>query len=83
MRYTVVWAPQALGHLANLWRHAPDKQAVTDASDNMEIALRDDPDLKVKAFGKRFTYEHQPLRWLLEIHPLDRIVRILTVRRVP
>jgi hypothetical protein len=50
MRYTVVWTPRALDRLAKIWTQARDRQAVTDASDRLDVALRDDPDTKGKVF---------------------------------
>ncbi len=80
MRYTVIWTKMARGHLANLWIHAANRQAVTDAADRIDWALRDDPEKKARPFGRFFTYEDQPLAVLIEIDPGDRMVRILTVK---
>ena len=83
MRYTVVWTKVARGHLANLWIHAADRQAVTDAVDRIDAALGDDPDAKARPFGRFFIYEDHPLAALLEIDPGDRMVRVLTVKMSP
>jgi hypothetical protein len=42
MRYTVVWTKMADGHLANLWIQASDRQAVADAGNRIDVALRED-----------------------------------------
>jgi hypothetical protein len=57
MRYTVVWTKAALGHLANVYLQAVDKQAVTKAVDRIDLALKDDPELKSQPFGRFFMYE--------------------------
>jgi hypothetical protein len=43
MRYTVVWLLSALRDLAALWNNAPDRAAVTDAANAIDIALARDP----------------------------------------
>jgi hypothetical protein len=83
MRYTVVWTPRARGHLANLWIHAADRQAVADAADRIDVALRDDPEKKGMPFGHFFTYQDHPLAALFEVIPGDRMVRVLTVKTIP
>jgi hypothetical protein len=83
MRYTVAWTKMADGHLANLWIQATNRQAVADAGNRIDVALRDDPDSKARPFGKFFIYEDQPLAVLLEIDPGDRMVRVLSVKMSP
>lgn len=83
MRYTVVWTPMARGHLANLWIHAADRRAVTDAVPRIDKALGDDPETKAKPFGRFFVRNEQPLSVLYEVIPDDRLVRILTVKMLP
>ena len=82
MRYTVVWRKPAAAGLAQLWTKAQDQQAVADASDRIDAAPRDDPELKGKPFGKFWTIEEPPLAVLYEIIPDDRMVRVMTVKRV-
>ena len=83
MRDTVVWTKTALGHLTNVYLHAPDPQAVTKAVNRIDLALKDDPEAKGQPFGRFFTYEDSPLAVLFEIIPDDRMVRILTVKLIP
>jgi hypothetical protein len=82
MKYTVVWSPPAQATLANLWLHAQDKQAVANASDRLEIALKHDPERKGRPFGKYFVREETPLNVLYQVDPGDCMVRIITVKRI-
>jgi hypothetical protein len=43
MIYTVVWEPAALDELALLWMNAPDRRAVSAASNAIDATLRRDP----------------------------------------
>ena len=43
MTFTVVWRPEAERKLAALWTDAPDRQAVTDAADAIDLLLRTAP----------------------------------------
>ncbi|MCI0463391.1 MAG: hypothetical protein L0Z62_41165 [Gemmataceae bacterium] len=81
MRYTVVWTPAATDQLADLWVGASDRQAVTDAADRLELALRDDPDTKAHPFGRFYVLTDDPLAVLFEILPDDCLVRVVQVRR--
>jgi len=51
MRYTVVWTKAALGHLTNVYLHAPDSQAVTKAVNRIDLALKDGPEAKANHLG--------------------------------
>jgi hypothetical protein len=82
MRYTVVWDPPALRSLFNLWFHAPDQQDVADASNRIDVALADDPERKGQPFKKFWTQAEPPLAVLYMIIPDDRMVRVLTVKRI-
>jgi hypothetical protein len=81
MRYTVVYLPAAKAQLANLWSRAVDRQAVADASDRIDLALRDDPDSKATPFRQFHVYVDHPLAVLVHIDPGDRMVRVVQVRR--
>ena len=43
MNYTVEWVPSAEQRLAQLWISAPDRQAVTDAANEIDFRLERDP----------------------------------------
>ena len=82
MKYTVVWLQGAQVALANLWMHAPDQQEVADASDRLDVDLRHVPDKKGKPFGKFFVREDAPLGIMYHVDAADRMVRVITVKRV-
>jgi hypothetical protein len=82
MRYTVVWSTAAIGWLADLWRKATDQQAVADASDRLDLALRDDPERKGSPSGKFFVREEDPLAVLYRVDPGDCKVEIVAVKRI-
>jgi hypothetical protein len=82
MRYTVVWTPRAEATLANLWIHASDRQAVADASDRIDAALADEPESKGRPAGKFFIREDPPLAALYHVVPEDRMVRVISVKRM-
>jgi hypothetical protein len=81
MRYTVVWLPGAEATLTNLWLNASDRQAVTDASNCIDLALANDPDTKGQPQGSFLSLEIAPLAVLYEVDPGDRMVRVITVKR--
>ena len=43
MIYTVVWMPDALDDLADIWNNATDRAAVSAASNTIDARLRRDP----------------------------------------
>ena len=82
MRYTVVWVPAAEQTLANIWNHAADKDDITDATYRIDTALANDPETKGKPFRQFWVRNEPPLAVLYEIIPDDRMVRVLTVKRI-
>jgi hypothetical protein len=82
MRYTVVWLPNPLATLADLWTQATDRQAVADASDRLDIILRDDPETKGKLLGTFFVCDEAPLSVLYQVDPGDCMVRVLSVKQI-
>jgi len=52
--FTVVWLPEALDDLADLWTKATDRQALTDAANAIDRRLRSDADAQGQPFfGRR------------------------------
>ncbi len=43
MNFTVNWSPAALAELADLWVENEDRRAITQATDELDRLLRDDP----------------------------------------
>ena len=82
MRYNVVYLPVAEDQLADLWIRAADRQAVSDASDRIDLALRDNPDTKGKSLRPFRVFEAPPLSVLYHVDPGDLMVRIIQVRRI-
>jgi hypothetical protein len=84
MKYTVVWKPAAENELAAIWNTASDRAAVTAAADAIEKSLRIDPVLRgeTNTATTRVMIE-SPLLVKYKIFDDDRLVRILTVQRVP
>jgi hypothetical protein len=82
MRYTVVWSKSARNKLANLWINAPDRTAVTQAADRIDVLLADDPDQQGYPFGDRRVLYVMPLAVIYTVSPDDRLVEVLQVERV-
>jgi hypothetical protein len=80
--YTVVWLPDPLDRLAEIWMQAADRQAVRAAADRIDQRLRVDPDHQgVQLRGKWYLIE-RPLAIQYVVRPDDRLVEVVQVRRV-
>ncbi len=82
MPYTVTWDPDALRELADIWNNAPDRQAVADAADEIDRALRTAPLRVGEAAGRVRRFRYEPLEVLYEVSEDDREARVLWVTRV-
>jgi len=83
MIFTVLWQPTAEDS-PEVWLIAPDKQAVTDAANQIDAWLRSDPDQRGDPFGaQRRVLMVPPLGVIFEISEADRIVRVLMVWYIP
>ena len=72
MRYMVSWRQHALNELAQIWMNASDPQAVTDASNRLDVALRDDPDqTAILMSGGDWLMIELPLAVIFRIFPPD------------
>jgi hypothetical protein len=83
MTFTVVWRPEAERTLAKLWNSAPDRQAVTDAADAIDVLLRTAP-LEVgesRVVNIRILTV-SPLSVYYDVHADDRLVAFWAVWRV-
>jgi hypothetical protein len=79
MRYTVVWSPEALNKLADLWMQSEDRDAVSRAASLIEGSLRNDPDqLGDEFYGDRLLVE-APLAVGFRVIAEDRIADIFDV----
>jgi plasmid stabilization system protein ParE len=82
MPYTVIWTPSAIDKLANVWVHAPDRQAVTAASHQIDRRLRTDPENEGEEFyGDRLLVE-APLAVIFTVHPDDRRADVIDVQHI-
>jgi plasmid stabilization system protein ParE len=79
MRYTVVWLPSAEEELANIWNGAVDRQAVSQAADEIEVLLRTSSQARGGNGEGTHAFTIFPLTVILEVSPDDRKVTILEV----
>ncbi len=79
-RYTVVWHPAARDRLARLWLVSNDRQAVTNAADEIDRELAVDPVKKGSLVRNQLRILCVlPLRVLYRVSEPDRLVTILAV----
>ena len=80
MIYTVIWRPAALEQLAEFWVSAADRQAITNAADDVDRKLRRDPvDQGESRDQNRRVFYVSPLAVMFEIDDDDRKVHVLDV----
>lgn len=82
MKHTVVWLPHAANELARLYNSAADKQAITDAANQLDRVLARSPEIVGESRGikLRVTFE-KPLGILYEFSEADRKVQVIHVWR--
>ena len=81
MRYTLTYRPSAKDELAELWLNASDRNSVTDSSNLIERALRDDPDRKgeqVEGWLRKIAAA--PLVYYYVVSPDDCLATVWSVR---
>jgi len=81
MTFTVVWLPSAEVELENLWLSAPDKAAVTRASNLIDRELANNPFSKTTRIDNLHSMRRDPLVVLCEIDLDDRMVCVIEVHR--
>ncbi len=83
MRYTVTWTAAAIARLTELWLNAPDRSAVTLASDHIDALLHIDP--YAPSSESRDDHDRvmfvQPLGVLYSVSDADRLVTVRAVWR--
>ncbi len=82
MRFTVVWAKDAEGELAEIWMQASDRLAVNAAATALDAELAVDPGTKGFPLSeglRRLTVP--PLHAFFEVHEDDRLVRVTGIVR--
>jgi hypothetical protein len=83
MKYTVLWTPAAEERLANIWMSAPNRKAVLDATNEIDLQLKSNP----LAYGESRTANSRvgfvyPLGIDFEVIVDDRIVFVWAVWRI-
>jgi len=82
VNYTVIWLESAEVELADLWLNAPDRERVTAAAHELDIRLGANPGIEGESRkGNRRILLVAPLGVTYEVHPDDRLVRVLEVWR--
>ena len=82
MRYTVVWTTKAERRLAKIWLEAANKAFVTNAANEIDRLLRDDPwgCSEGREIGLRILTV-APLGVIFRVFPDDRQVKVISVWR--
>jgi hypothetical protein len=83
VRYTVTTTRLARAKLATIWAQARDRQAVADASDQIDLALRDDAHLAGHSRGQVRSLHVPPLQVEFTVSPVDCLVTITSYRYAP
>jgi len=81
MNYTVVWGPRVEQMLAAVWLASVDRNAVTRASEEIDLLLRGDP-LRVGRHlnsSIRRTFSHSPIGVIFEVVEDDKKVVVQAV----
>jgi plasmid stabilization system protein ParE len=79
MRYTVIWSPEALSKLADLWNKSTDREGISRSADAIERKLRDEPEQQGEDYyGDRLLVEY-PLAVGFRVLVEDRIADIFDV----
>ena len=82
-RFTVVWHKLARDELAEIWLDATDRRAIAAAADAIDLLLATDADDKGEEVSTRLRMlSMPPLDVLLSVRELDRIAKVIAVRRV-
>jgi hypothetical protein len=83
MRCTVTWLTSTQNALALLWVQGPDRQAITDAADEIDRLLLDEALDVGEELGDYRRLRVPPLEVVYSVSPDDRLVQVLRVARVP
>ena len=83
MRYTVTWKPSLKQQLADIWLHADDRKAVTEAAHTIDKLLQVAPlDQGESRSGALRIIIVRPLAALYEVLKDDRRVDVLAIRDI-
>lgn len=82
-RYTVVWADDARGELADLWVASPDRNGVSSAADTADQLLATDAATRGSELSEGlYCLKLPPLKVIFLIREDDRIVEVLMVHKL-
>jgi plasmid stabilization system protein ParE len=83
MIFTVVWKQSALDQLTELWMASENRRAVSAAANQIDSWLRHAPASKGESReGNERIMIVPPLVIVVEVHEVDRIVKVHSVRAV-
>jgi plasmid stabilization system protein ParE len=83
MNFTVVWNPSAESRLAEIWVETSDRAGVSLAANAIDLELRHTPQIVGESrSGQRRVAIVPPLAVYFRVDEADRIVRVLSVRKV-
>lgn len=82
MKWTVTWFPSAESDLASFWVTASDRQAVTDASNEIDHRLRVSPEREGEEFDGGRVLVVSPLAVTFRVRPKDCLVEVVQVRYI-
>jgi hypothetical protein len=84
MTYSVEWDDDVVAALTALWLQATDRQAVTAAQATIDRVLAANPlGSGYPVSEGLYAIEVPPLRAQYEVLPNDRVVKVVSVRRLP
>jgi hypothetical protein len=84
MIYTLLWKPAVERRIAEIWMEAANRQAVADAANAIDRALRFRPsDVGESRDASTRVLIEEPLVIVYEVREADRLVQVLDVRCVP
>jgi len=79
--YSVTWLKGAEDQLAQIWLEASDRDAVTEASHRIDVALAEDADSKGTPLREGLrSLNDPPLRALFWVSEAERRVEVVSVR---
>jgi hypothetical protein len=82
LKWTVDWIPPAENRLAELWCYAPDRNAITQAADEIDRILAIDPENRgVPYYGGRMLFQ-PPLAVSYTVDRNRGVVEVIQVDRI-
>lgn len=82
MKYSVEWTPDTADDLAQLWMTGPDRQAITNAANQIDQSLEQDPSTQGESRPKgRRIFFIPPLGVIFRINRRKKLVRVVEVWR--